>query len=131
MSASAITRFFQTPKGLLTMILAALIAMAAPGQGGRYVATGLGSSVLAAGLADAIILRMRKGRWEYPSGAVLSAAIVVMVPPEIATLFAPTVGVTRMPLAAIVLVPVRVTAAATEALNRRVLVVEPADGAGP
>ncbi len=74
-----IKRFFQTPKGLLTMILAALIAMAAPGQGLRHVAMGLGSSVFAAGLADVIILRFRKGRWEYPSGAVLSAAIVVMV----------------------------------------------------
>jgi Na+-translocating ferredoxin:NAD+ oxidoreductase RnfD subunit len=74
-----ITRFFQTPKGLLTLILAGLIAMTAPGQGGRHVAAGLGSAVFAAGLTDAIILRYRKGRWEYPSGAVLSAAIVVMV----------------------------------------------------
>jgi Na+-translocating ferredoxin:NAD+ oxidoreductase RnfD subunit len=74
-----ITRFFQTPKGLLTLVLAVLIAMAAPGQGLRHVAVGLGSSSLVAGLVDAIILRFRKGRWEYPSGAALSAAIVVMV----------------------------------------------------
>ena len=34
---------------------------------------------MAAGLVDALILRVRKRAWEYPSGAVLSAAIVVMV----------------------------------------------------
>jgi len=72
-------RFFQTPKGLLTAILAVLIAMAAPGQEIRHVAVGLGSSVFGAGVVDAVILRLRKGRWEYPSGAVLSAAILVMV----------------------------------------------------
>ena len=32
--------FFKTPKGLLTIILAILIAMAAPGQGFRAVAPG-------------------------------------------------------------------------------------------
>ena len=74
-----VTRFFQTPKGLLTLVFALLIAIAAPGQGGVHVARGLGCAALAAGLVDAIILRYRKGRWEYPSGAVLSALIVVMV----------------------------------------------------
>lgn len=72
-------RFFQTPKGLLTAVLAVLVAMAAPGQGGRAVAFGLATAIAAAGALDAVILRVRKGRWEYPSGAVLTAAIVVMV----------------------------------------------------
>ncbi len=71
-------KFLQTPKGLLTLILAALIAMAAPGQGGAPLAN-LASAAVAAGLVDALILRVRKRAWEYPSGAVLSAAIVVMV----------------------------------------------------
>ena len=35
--------FFKTPKGLLTIILVILVAMAAPGQGIRAVAAGLGS----------------------------------------------------------------------------------------
>jgi Na+-translocating ferredoxin:NAD+ oxidoreductase RnfD subunit len=72
-------RFFQTPKGLLTLVFAALILMAAPGQGAGHAAAGLGSAVLAAGLTDAVILRFRKKRWEYPSGAVLTAAIIAMV----------------------------------------------------
>ncbi|HEY1495435.1 MAG TPA: RnfABCDGE type electron transport complex subunit D, partial [Candidatus Solibacter sp.] len=63
----------------MTLVFALLIAIAAPGQGGSHVATALGCAAFAAGVADAVILRYRKGRWEYPSGAVLSAAIVVMV----------------------------------------------------
>jgi len=73
-----IRRFFQTPKGLLTVILAGLVVMAAPGQGPTAVA-GLAAAIGAAGIVDVLILRWRKGRWEFPSGAVLTAAIVAMV----------------------------------------------------
>ena len=72
-------RFFKTPKGLLILILAILIAMAAPGQGIGTVAPGLGFAMLAAGLVDLLILRVRKQVWEFPSGAVLTAMIVAMV----------------------------------------------------
>ena len=72
-----IRRFFQTPKGLLTVILAALVAMAAPGQG--RAAAGLVAAIGSAAAVDVLILRWRKRRWEYPSGAVLTAAIVAMV----------------------------------------------------
>jgi Na+-translocating ferredoxin:NAD+ oxidoreductase RnfD subunit len=56
-----------------------LIAIAAPGQGGSLIAIGLGSAVLASGVVDVLILRRRKGVWEFPSGAVLTAMIVAMV----------------------------------------------------
>src|ERR1035437_9980936 len=72
-------KFFKTPKGLLTIILVILVAMAAPGQGIRAVASGLASATIAAGLVDALILRARKKAWEFPSGAVLTAMIVAMV----------------------------------------------------
>ncbi|HYL39667.1 MAG TPA: RnfABCDGE type electron transport complex subunit D [Bryobacteraceae bacterium] len=72
-------KFFKTPKGLLTIILAILIALAAPHEGLRLVAPGLVTAVLAAGLVDVLILRKRKKVWEYPSGAVLTAMIVAMV----------------------------------------------------
>ena len=74
-----IKNFFKTPKGLVTIILVILIAMAAPGQGFRMVATGLASAAIAAGLVDLVILRARKKVWEFPSGAVLTAMIVAMV----------------------------------------------------
>src|ERR1700722_12012829 len=72
-------KFFQTPKGLLTFILLILAAMAAPHEALRAVLRGLLSAVVIAGLADVAILRIRKKRWEFPSGAVLTALIVAMV----------------------------------------------------
>ncbi|MBZ5674797.1 MAG: RnfABCDGE type electron transport complex subunit D [Acidobacteriia bacterium] len=74
-----IRNFFKTPKGLVTIILVILIAMAAPGQGFRMVGAGLASATVAAGLVDLLILRARKKVWEFPSGAVLTAMIVAMV----------------------------------------------------
>ena len=72
-------QFFKTPKGLLTIILVMLVAMAAPGEGVRSVLIGLGTATLAAALVDALILRAMKRAWEFPSGAVLTALIVGMV----------------------------------------------------
>jgi Na+-translocating ferredoxin:NAD+ oxidoreductase RnfD subunit len=71
--------FFKTPKGLLTILLVALTVIAAPGEGVEAVALNMGAAVLAAGIVDLIFLRIRNGEWEYPSGAVLTAMIVVMV----------------------------------------------------
>lgn len=74
-----VIHFFRTPKGLLTILLVILALIAAPGEGAGVVALSLGASVLAAGIVDLVILRLRKGAWEYPSGAVLTAMIVAMV----------------------------------------------------
>jgi Na+-translocating ferredoxin:NAD+ oxidoreductase RnfD subunit len=74
-----LSAFFRTPKGLLTILLAVLTALAAPGEGIRAVALNMGAAVVAAGAIDLVILRLRKSRWEYPSGAVLTAMIVTMV----------------------------------------------------
>lgn len=72
-------RFFRTPKGILTLILAAMIVLAAPHEGWHLVMPQIHAAVLAAGLLDMLILRYRHGRWEFPSGAVLTAMIVTMV----------------------------------------------------
>jgi Na+-translocating ferredoxin:NAD+ oxidoreductase RnfD subunit len=72
-------RFFGTPKGIVTIVLAIFLFAAAPGQGIRAVGVGLAAAVCAAGVVDLLILRVRKKVWEYPSGAVLTALIVVMV----------------------------------------------------
>lgn len=72
-------KFIKTPKGLLTVILVLLAAIAAPGEGLRAVLPGLLSAVIASGLVDTVVLRLRKGAWEFPSGAVLTAMIVAMV----------------------------------------------------
>jgi hypothetical protein len=75
----ALRRFFSTPKGLLIIILAILTALAAPGEGIRLVAPGLAGAVVAAGLIDALILRKKRGEWEFPDGAVLTGLFVAMV----------------------------------------------------
>jgi Na+-translocating ferredoxin:NAD+ oxidoreductase RnfD subunit len=72
-------KFFKTPKGLLILILSALIALAAPSQGWQSVLPGLASAVAISGVIDFFILRFRKNVWEFPSGAVLTAMIVAMV----------------------------------------------------
>jgi Na+-translocating ferredoxin:NAD+ oxidoreductase RnfD subunit len=71
--------FFRTPKGLLTILLVILTAIAAPGEGAGTVALNMGAAVLAASTIDLVILRLRKSCWEYPGGAVLTAMIVTMV----------------------------------------------------
>jgi Na+-translocating ferredoxin:NAD+ oxidoreductase RnfD subunit len=70
---------FKTPKGLVTIVLLTLIALATWGQGVRAVLAGLVSSSIVAGLTDLLILRVRKKTWEFPSGAILTAIIVTMV----------------------------------------------------
>lgn len=72
-------KFFKTPKGLLILILTALIAIAAPGQEIRTVLPGVLCAVIAAGAIDTLILRYRKKVWEFPSGAALTAMITAMV----------------------------------------------------
>jgi Na+-translocating ferredoxin:NAD+ oxidoreductase RnfD subunit len=74
-----LVHFLKSPKGLLTILLAVLAAIAAPGEGAGVVMRNLCAAALAAGSVDLVILRLRKGHWEYPSGAVLTAMIVAMV----------------------------------------------------
>jgi Na+-translocating ferredoxin:NAD+ oxidoreductase RnfD subunit len=71
--------FFKTPKGLLTIILIVLVAIAAPGEGLSVVLPSLLGAVAIAGVTDMLALWLRKGTWEFPSGAVLTALIVSMV----------------------------------------------------
>jgi Na+-translocating ferredoxin:NAD+ oxidoreductase RnfD subunit len=75
----SLIHFLKTPKGLLTLLLLLLTAIAAPGEGAGVTMRNMGAAVLAAGIVDLCILRWRNGAWEYPSGAVLTAMIVCMV----------------------------------------------------
>jgi Na+-translocating ferredoxin:NAD+ oxidoreductase RnfD subunit len=75
----ALARFFRTPKGLLTIVLALLTAAAAPVSGVRLLLPGVLAAVAAGAIVDLIILRIRNGQWEFPSGAVLTGLIIAMV----------------------------------------------------
>src|SRR5580704_168850 len=72
-------RFFRTPKGLLLLVLAGLVAVSAPVEGVRVVAPGLVAAVVVSAAIDAVILRWRDGQWSLPSGAILTALIVAMI----------------------------------------------------
>jgi Na+-translocating ferredoxin:NAD+ oxidoreductase RnfD subunit len=80
----AVVQYFRTPKGLLTIVLLILVALAAPKEGIDRLAPGFLSAVGAAALIDATILRFMRHRqtrdkWEFPGGAVLTAMFVAMV----------------------------------------------------
>ena len=72
-------RFFRTPKGLLLLVLGALVLIAAPAEGWRLVWPGLAGATLVAMAVDAPILRWREGDWVFPSGALLTGLIVAMI----------------------------------------------------
>jgi Na+-translocating ferredoxin:NAD+ oxidoreductase RnfD subunit len=75
----SIRRFFRTPKGLLTIVLTVLAAIATTHEGIRVAAPGVVGAVVVAAMMDVLILRTRHTRWEFPSGAVLTGLIVAMV----------------------------------------------------
>jgi Na+-translocating ferredoxin:NAD+ oxidoreductase RnfD subunit len=63
----------------MLIVLVGLAGLAAPFEGIELVWAGLLSSVCLAGLIDLLILRYRRGEWEFPSGAVLTGMFVAMV----------------------------------------------------
>jgi Na+-translocating ferredoxin:NAD+ oxidoreductase RnfD subunit len=60
-------------------VLLVLAGIATPHEGWRLVLPELAAAVGAAGAIDAVILRYRHRRWEFPGGAVLTALIAGMV----------------------------------------------------
>jgi Na+-translocating ferredoxin:NAD+ oxidoreductase RnfD subunit len=70
--------FFKTPKGLLLILLALLVAMAVSGAG-RIVWPGVVAASIAAMAVDLGILRVRDKHWKFPSGALLTGLIVAMI----------------------------------------------------
>ena len=75
----ATLRYVRTPKGILLLLLTALIGLAGTQLDLRLVLPGLAASTAAAALVDLPILRWRKGRWVFPGGAVLTGLLVAMV----------------------------------------------------
>lgn len=72
-------RFFRTPKGLMLLVLALLMALAAPVAGLGLVLPGLLGAAAAAVLLDALLLRLAHGEWQAPTGALLSGLFVALV----------------------------------------------------
>ena len=79
MASSAVSRFFATPKGLLLIILAILVALGLASVSFRQAGPSLAGAVVTAVLVDLPILRWRGRAWQFPSGAVLTGLIIAMV----------------------------------------------------
>ena len=71
-------RFLRTPKGLALIVLVILLVVAGATHA-SLVAPGVVAAVVAATAVDAPILKIRKKRWAFPSGALLTGLIVAMV----------------------------------------------------
>ena len=72
-------RFFRTPKGVATIVLGGLTIIAAFGEDATLVGQVVGGAVAAAMLFDVFALRVLRGRWHFPSGALLTGLIVAAV----------------------------------------------------
>jgi len=72
-------RFFRTPKGLAIVVLSLTTAAAAFGSGFALVTRSVAAAIFAAIVIDVPILRIRKRRWVFPDGALLTGIIVAAV----------------------------------------------------
>ena len=72
-------RYFRTAKGVLLLVLALLTAVAAYGAGATLVLPGLAGAIGTAVVIDLPILRLRRRRWVWPDGALLTGMFVAMV----------------------------------------------------
>lgn len=71
--------FARTPKGLLTAVLLPILAVAVWSEGAALALPGVLAAVTAAVLTDIGVVRLGKGVWAGPSGAMLSGLFVAMV----------------------------------------------------
>ena len=87
----SLKRFFRTPKGYLLSILALLTVIAAVPAGLRHVAPGVVGAVVTAMLVDIAIVRLMRGVWFFPSGALLSGLIVALILSPAAPWYVPAI----------------------------------------
>lgn len=85
----SIRRFFRTPKGILILVFAALMAIAVPVAGTSTVLPGVLGATAAAVIVDVGIVWVMKGGWSFPSGALLTGLIIAMVLSPIEPFYVP------------------------------------------
>ncbi len=72
-------RFLRSPKGYLLVALLGLAIVAAPSTGPANAATEVCAAVLSAMALELVLVRLARGVWRWPSGALLTGLIVGMV----------------------------------------------------
>ena len=71
-SLRRLQRFARTPKGLVLLLFAGLLAFGMPMAGVANVAPGLVAAVAGAAAVDLVVTRFTRGRWVFPDGAIIS-----------------------------------------------------------
>lgn len=74
-----VARFFRTPKGVQVIVLLVLLALAGFGEPAALVAQEVAVAVVTAMALDLVILRVRKRKWVFPDGALLTGLFVAMI----------------------------------------------------
>lgn len=74
----SLTTFFRTPKGTMLLVLPALLVVAAL-KAGTDSLHGVAWAVAVAVFVDLAATRWRRGRWAFPSGALITGMLVAMV----------------------------------------------------
>lgn len=77
--ASAVVRFFKTPKGLLLLGLGLLTVVAMLGVGVAQALPNVLSAMLVAALVDVALMIVVRRDWAFPGGALLTGLIVALV----------------------------------------------------
>jgi Na+-translocating ferredoxin:NAD+ oxidoreductase RnfD subunit len=72
-------RFLKTPKGVTLQLIVAIAAAAAALTGGARPWQILVVATLTAGAVDAVALRVRRRRWVFPDGALITGLIIGMI----------------------------------------------------
>ena len=75
----ALRRACRTPKGVMILILLALLALAARPAGLTVIVPGLFAAVGSAALLDTALLWLTRGRPTWPSSAILTALFIVLI----------------------------------------------------
>lgn len=87
-AAERLRRFLRTPKGTMLWVLGGLAMIAAATTRG-HAAELLAWAVGAAAAVDLAVVRVRRGRWAFPSGALLTGLFVAMVLSPIVPVYVP------------------------------------------
>jgi Na+-translocating ferredoxin:NAD+ oxidoreductase RnfD subunit len=72
-------RFLRTPKGVALLLLLAIAMVAATLVGGAEPWTTLFVASLSAGAVDVVALRVRRRRWVFPDGALITGLIIGLI----------------------------------------------------
>ncbi len=77
-TAKRLRRLLRSPKGMVMVVLLGLLVLASVNESPSVVVL-VASAVVSAASLDLVLVRLRRGRWAIPDGAVVSGLVVAAV----------------------------------------------------